>query len=125
MKSKSILYVEDDLLVLETVSDILEEEGHSLSTASSVAEAIEQLEKSNYELVILDYTLKGENSEDVITHMKSDTRHNTTPIIVMSGDLNNNIAIKLRSSIDAILIKPVSSDKLLEAIASYTRPRKI
>ena len=124
MDKKSILYVEDDELVQEVVQDILDDEGHKLTLACNVDEAIEILKKDRFDLVLLDYTLKEGTSEGIIHYMKADSIYQSTPIIVMSGDLNNNIAVMLRSSIDAILVKPVNADKLISAIDSYARPRQ-
>jgi CheY-like chemotaxis protein len=123
MKTKKILYVEDNELVQETVSEILSEDGHHVITASTVAKALEDMEHHEFNLVLLDYTLVDETSEGVIRYMKSNSYYCTVPIVVMSGDLNNSIANSLRSSIDAILIKPVDPDKLRLTIANYASMR--
>jgi CheY-like chemotaxis protein len=124
MKTKSVLYVEDNKLVQETVAEILESDGHQVTVAGSVAQALELLEHHQFDLVLLDYTLVDETSEGVIHYMKSNAYYCTVPIIVMSGDLNNSIANSLRSSIDAILIKPVDPDKLCFTVSSYSIGRK-
>ena len=52
--SATILVVDDDLLVLESLDDFLKQAGYSVTTANSAREAIEQARETPYEVAVLD-----------------------------------------------------------------------
>lgn len=70
-----ILIVDDDPLFLETYSQILGEEGYSLSTATSRDQALAKLsEHEGWDIVILDQKLQGSGGPDSGLDMISEAR---------------------------------------------------
>lgn len=51
---RNILVIDDDLAILATVSDILNDEGYIVHTATNGAEGLMQLEQTQPDLILLD-----------------------------------------------------------------------
>lgn len=72
MDSHTILVVEDELLVLETLKTVLQDRGYAVLTASNGDEAI-QLFIDRYEeidLVLLDMQMPGKNGGEALEEMQ-------------------------------------------------------
>lgn len=78
-----ILFVEDDPVMLQSVSDWLKFEGHKLETTASGKEALELLNTYDYELIILDWELKELSGIEVCRNFRS--RGGRTPILFLTG----------------------------------------
>ena len=57
MSNETILLVDDDVNILDTAKDILEEAGYEISTASTGAKAVELLDKKAFNVVVADFQL--------------------------------------------------------------------
>jgi CheY-like chemotaxis protein len=64
--SISVLILDDDELVRESVSAFLEDEGFEVATVSTAEDALVMLESGNYDLCITDFTLPGMDGERLI-----------------------------------------------------------
>src|SRR3989338_3027386 len=67
---KSILIVDDNLEMLETLNDILSEEGYNITTAESVASATTTLRVKSYNLVLVDLKLTDGTGLDLLKEIK-------------------------------------------------------
>ncbi len=65
-----ILIVDDDEEVLIALERLLESEGYSTATAWSRLDAIALLEKSQFDLLLVDETLKGGDAEPLIAELQ-------------------------------------------------------
>jgi len=109
-----ILYLEDDVVLLETMSDLLTEDGYLLEVVSTVLQARQQLATNQYDCVILDMELPDGTGLDAAQFAKT-TRNRTTPLIAVSGyhDLLSKPGTEIFNS---ALRKPVGIDALHRAI---------
>jgi DNA-binding NtrC family response regulator len=83
MKSRSILVVDDDAVILDTISRLLEEEGHDVTTAGSVSEGLDCLQRDTFDVVLSDILLGDEKGLEIIA---AAAKQNPRPrIIAMSG----------------------------------------
>ncbi len=57
----TILVVDDDIAMRETLSDILEIEGYGVVTANDGNEAIERMREKDFSLVLMDIKMPGMN----------------------------------------------------------------
>jgi PAS domain S-box-containing protein len=78
-----ILAVDDDGLVLTTMTMLLEVMGHDPIEASSAEQALEVLRDTEVDLVITDYAMPGMNGAQLVTAIRS--RWPDLPVIVASG----------------------------------------
>lgn len=127
MTSPHILVVDDEPEILNTVKDILEDEGYSVSTAENAKLAREQRNEATPDLVFLDIWMPDEDGVSLLRDWK-ENEGMSTPVIMMSGHGSVETAVEAtRIGAYDFIEKPLSLAKLvrvttqaLEA-SSYTR----
>ena len=86
MKSnKSILFVEDDAVVLTTYRNLLQREGFRIESATDGLEALKALSQATPDLIVLDLMLPKFDGADVLKFIRADPRLKTIPIIIFSN----------------------------------------
>jgi len=108
----SILIVEDDANIRETLSTILQQDGYSTDTAENGHEAIQKSQTKFFNLALLDIKLPDMEGTKLLT-----TMHGNMPkmvkIMVTGYPLLENAVESLNLGADAYVIKPVKPEKLL------------
>ena len=74
MNKGSLLLVDDDRQVLESMADWLREQGYQLDVANSYATALAALDKKTYDLLLVDIRLGDGDGFDLLAHCRSTTR---------------------------------------------------
>ena len=86
MKSnRSILFVEDDAVVLTTYRNLLQREGFRVESAGDGLEALKALSQATPDLIVLDLMLPKFDGADVLKFIRADPRLKTIPIIIFSN----------------------------------------
>jgi DNA-binding NtrC family response regulator len=116
MKDKaSILIVEDDANIRETLEIILEQKGYNTDIAENGREAIQKSKAKFFNLVLLDIKLPDMEGTKLLI-----TIHETLPkmvkIMVTGYPSLENAVDSLNYGADAYVIKPFKTEKLLELI---------
>ena len=117
MIKKTVLIIEDDPDILETIELILS--GMNIHVMSA-PEALEtnEIYALAPDLIILDHWLHKKLGGDLCLALKTDPHTKKIPIIMMSADLN--IANVARYSLaDAYLAKPFDIDELVNLTQKY------
>ena len=79
---RSILIVEDEPLIAMMLEDFIQSLGHEVSgNCDSVGTALKEIEKSNFDMAILDVNLKGES----VWPVASVLRDKGTPFVLATG----------------------------------------
>jgi CheY-like chemotaxis protein len=112
----NILVVEDDFSIRETIAELLEGEGYSVTRAANGAEALERLRRTEEtSLILLDLMMPVMDGWEFRSRQKSDPRLAGIPVVVLSAD--NALDQKVSSlGVDAWLSKPFEVERLLETI---------
>ena len=84
MKSPSLLLVDDDRHVLESMCAWLREKGYSVATAADCAEAKAQISRKAFDLILADIHLTDGDGFDVLAYARAN-RPSTT-VILVTGD---------------------------------------
>src|SRR6185369_3042012 len=80
--SRSILIVEDEPLIAMMLEDFIQSIGHRVSgNCDSVSAALKEIEKSEFDLAILDVNLKGES----VWPVAAELRRKGTPFVLATG----------------------------------------
>jgi DNA-binding LytR/AlgR family response regulator len=108
--------VEDELLVAESIREMLLESGYEVSEpAISYSHAIRMIEDFNPELLLLDIQLSG-NKDGVDLAMTLRTTHNL-PIIFLTANSDKATLERVKSvKPNAYLVKPFHQEELFAAI---------
>lgn len=119
MKS-NVLIIEDDPIIAEMISMILEEQDINVISLGDTAWAREKLDNEAVDLVLLDIKLTGEGGRSMCRYIKSHSRLKHIPVIFVSG--NEDIAhIKEACGADDFIKKPFDIDHIVGKVAKYTR----
>lgn len=108
---QSILIVDDDDSVTDSLRLILTDAGFQVSTAQSFAESSKLLNGARFDLVITDFCLPDGTGIELITHVKNETPE--TEVILMTGHGSLDITIEaIKRGAYYYLDKPCSLDRL-------------
>ena len=83
--NRSILFVEDDAVVLTTYRNLLQREGYKIESAVDGLEALKALSQATPDLIVLDLMLPKFDGADVLKFIRADPRLKTIPIIIFSN----------------------------------------
>jgi len=111
----SILIVEDDANIRETLNTILQQKGYNTDTAKNGQEATQKSQTKFFNLALLDIKLPDIEGTKLLT-----TMHETLPkmikIMITGYPSLENAVEALNLGADAYIIKPVKPEKLLALI---------
>ena len=112
-KRNRILVVDDDLPLLEILSDSLTQRSKTVLTATSIAEAMAIAESHDLDAVLIDLRLGNENGRELATRLK--TLNSNLHIVYMTGYATSIPRIRRHENYD-ILRKPFTLEDALIAI---------
>ncbi|MBI5676418.1 MAG: sigma-54-dependent Fis family transcriptional regulator [Nitrospirae bacterium] len=108
----TVLVVDDEESILETLSSILEDEGYEVSTASSGEGALTYFEKTSPDVVLLDVWMSGIDGIETLKKIKEISKE--TPVIMISGHSTIDTAVHaIKLGAYDFLEKPLSLEKVL------------
>ncbi len=116
MKKKNILIIDDERDIANNIKAILKDENFDASTASNSQEALDLLAVNNFNLIILDVWLDNSNL-DGISLLKKFRETYSTPVIIISGHGNIEMAVKaIKEGANEFIEKPFTSERLLLSV---------
>ena len=120
MSTASLLLVEDDRAVRESLGRALELEGYEVCSAPDGVRALEVMAQTSPELVILDVMMPRIDGLEVARRMRE--RGDTTPILILTArhEVSSRVA-GLDAGADDYLVKPFSLDEILARIRALLR----
>lgn len=115
----SILVVDDEPVIMESLAYSLRREGYEVTVSPNGLEALELFDKINPDLVVLDVMLPGIDGLEVCRRLRA---RSSVPIIMLTarGDEVDRI-LGLEIGADDYLPKPFSFRELLARIRSVVR----
>lgn len=127
MSSPHILVVDDEPEIRNTVKDILEDEGYTVSVAENAKVARELRAEHTLDLVFLDIWMPDEDGVSLLKDWKQNEGM-STPVVMMSGHGSVETAVEAtRIGAFDFIEKPLSLNKLVrvatQALASNLRSR--
>ncbi|MDQ3806195.1 MAG: response regulator [Acidobacteriota bacterium] len=123
-RAVSVLHVEDDATVADSIQVALGDEGWSVETCRDGAEALERLEGgSRYDVLIFDNQLPDINGVELIRQTRALAHRQQTPVIMLSGDDGVEMQAR-RAGANAFLRKPGDIFVIAETVARLLARRK-
>jgi len=125
VSSPRVLVVDDDPDILEYVSSFLEDHGYEVDVASRASSALEALDRSRPDAMLLDVLLPGRSGLKLLTTIRRDSRYAELPVVVVTGNdrlLEDDCQSYVGShdgirGPDGVLGKPIDRDALLKVLA--------
>lgn len=93
-RNGNILIVDDNELNRKILSRHLVRQGHEIKTASEGEEAMELIQKNNFDIIILDIMMPKVNGYQVLERLKADEHLRNIPVIVISALENMESVIR-------------------------------
>jgi CheY-like chemotaxis protein len=116
-KGKSLLVVDDEPTILDSLSRELTESGFEVATAASGEDALARIEHGFFDLVVTDLSMPGLDGFQVLKAAKQ--RGLQTMVIILTGYGALESAVHaLRLGADDFLQKPCDTDELLYRISN-------
>lgn len=125
MSACTVLIVEDNADIRETLRDVLELSGYAVATASHGGEACTRLAAGAPGLIVLDLMMPVMDGWQFLEHLRADPDPATaaTPVVVVSGVVDSIDSERLQHGHACeVLAKPVDIDALLRVVAARCRP---
>ncbi len=121
--SKTLVLVEDEILLLETMQDILVEYGYQVVCFRTFEDFIFRFEECNADLIMTDLNLPGENGVELILQIRQ--KDPLIPIIMISGKKTTQNEVKaIRSGANDFIGKPVDFNVLVAKIEALLEQKK-
>ena len=115
MNKHSLLLVDDDRHVLESMADWLRSKGYQLDTSDGYADALEKLRGKTYDLVLSDIRLRDGDGFDLLEQCRRNWP--AAQVILITGYGTPDHAIEaVRAGAFDYLTKPLIDDELLMAV---------
>ncbi len=116
MEKKRIMVVDDEDFILESVTDILTDEGYEVIIAKDGPQCLEKIESHILpDLVLLDIWMPGMDGIEVLKNIKN--RWHFIPVIIMSGHGTIETAVQAtKLGAFDFIEKPLSIDPLLLSV---------
>ena len=112
----TILVVDDELGIRDLLSEILNDEGHTVELAENAAQARSVRTQLRPDLVLLDIWMPDTDGVTLLKEWASSGML-TMPVIMMSGHATIDTAVEAtRIGATAFLEKPITLQKLLKAV---------
>ena len=107
-----VLVADDDPAIRMLVQRVLVRQGYEVLTANDGADAIEQLDRDRFDLLVLDLMMPRVDGIGVIAHLQS-RGATTPPILVMTAAAPDVLGRLPKDRIAKIITKPFDIDELV------------
>jgi len=119
-----LLLVDDEPRLLSSLYELLQGRGYRLVTAASGTEALAQLSRQRFDLVLLDLRLPDIGGHEIMDFINE--RGIDADVIVMSGEVGIDAAIgALTRGAYSYLRKPYSREELLTTVSNALQRRSL
>ncbi|MDR2010606.1 MAG: PglZ domain-containing protein [Bacteroidales bacterium] len=124
MKKIKILWTDDEIDLLKPHIIFLEQKGYEVYTTTNGIDALNLIEKENFDIIFLDENMPGLSGLETLSRMR--TILPMVPIIMITKSEEENIMDEaIGSKIDDYLIKPVNPNQILLAIKKNIDKRRL
>ena len=119
--SKKLLLIDDDDVVLQSLSRLLELQGYAVEGARNGLEALEKSQGHDFDLVISDIRMPGMDGIEVIQRLRDihhDRGRKLIPEILITGYTDENTYLRaLKLKVTDYLYKPFDMAQFLSLVA--------
>jgi CheY-like chemotaxis protein len=111
---KTVLVVDDEFSIVETLAEILTWGGYGVATAGNGEQALERARAVRPALVLLDYMMPVKDGLQTLDELRGDPVLADVPVAMMTAAPQG--LPSARRSWNALLIKPFDGDHLLRTV---------
>lgn len=124
MEKITILWADDEIVLLKPHILFLEERGYQVISVASGDEALEMMAEEQIDIVFLDENMPGLSGLDTLTVIKS--KYTQIPVVMITKSEEEHIMEEaLGGKISDYLIKPVNPNQILLTVKKHTEGRRL
>ncbi|MDQ0455398.1 response regulator [Rhizobium paknamense] len=106
-----ILYLDDDPAIARLVQKVFSRNGHSVSHAEDLEQALELLGRETFDAIVLDHYLRAMTGHDVLARLRAEGI--SLPVVYVTGSNEAEIAVNaIKAGASDYVIKSVGEDFL-------------
>ena len=117
----SILIIDDEAEIRESLETLLELEGYSVETAGTGQQGLYRIGQRTFDLILLDLALPDRNGMDILAELRSQDPNLSVMMITAYGTVENAVKA-IQSGAVNFVQKPWDNEKLL---ATCARPSPV
>jgi CheY-like chemotaxis protein len=115
---RTILVVDDEFGIAETLQLLLEDDGYHVTTASNGRQGLQRLADGVPDLVLLDYMMPGLDGPGMLRAIREDLTYRDLPVIMMTALPEAAVADGVgKLGYAAFLRKPFRAQEVLNLVA--------
>jgi twitching motility two-component system response regulator PilG len=123
-RTPTVYFIDDSATMREVIKIAFRRENITVITAGDAASAISQFEQTPPDAVITDVIMPDQDGYSVCSQIKQHPQFSATPVILMSGVVNKNVADKAVSvGADELIRKPFQPQELIARVKSFLEPK--
>ena len=122
--AESILIVDDEEIIRESLSFILTKEGYKVKEASNGRVALERIKEESFDLVMTDLEMPEMKGIELLEQVSRYSPETLVVIITAYGSIDTAIAALRQGAMDYIL-KPVEFDELIVKVKRVLQSRRL
>ncbi len=120
---KRILYLEDEVELLETMGLLLQEQGYDVTVAKNAEEALEIAQGTTFNLILADIKLPGIDGFEFLKKVRQIEHCRTVPFVFLTAFNNLKAAMDAKKEGAAEYVtKPFDFEYLVARIKALTPP---
>ncbi|MGA3210515.1 MAG: sigma-54 dependent transcriptional regulator [Terriglobales bacterium] len=122
----NILVIDDERSIRESLQGVLEDEGFEVATAESGEAGIDLLQRSRFDVVLLDIWLPGMDGLETLERLREFGQDDVPEVIIISGHGTIETAVRAtKLGAYDFLEKPLSLEKTLILIRNAAESRRL
>ncbi len=126
MKAPRLLIVDDEPLIRQSLSGVLEDEGYYAAAVESGEDCCRELERASYDLVLLDVWLPGMDGLETLSRIQEIPFEMRQTVVIISGHGTIETAVRAtKLGAFDFLEKPLTIDKVAVVVKNALQQRKL
>ena len=117
----SVLIIDDEAAIRESLQTLLELEGYEVETASDGSEGLARIADRPYDLVLLDFAMPERNGIEILQDIRERDSELAVIMITAYGTVENAVNA-MQSGATNFIQKPWDNEKLLADVGDGRRP---
>lgn len=115
MINKTILVIEDEEFISNSITRALKKEGYGVVTTSDYPTSINVIDGAQIDLVVTDVMLPYAGGIDIVEHIKNTPKLAHIPVLLVTG-MDRDILYSSKIPAEAIISKPFDMSQLVALV---------